>query len=116
MWDLGLVLCDSPKDVVSGKILVFGNILCFLGVNGAQRWIKTQNFGYVPFPLKDRIFKDCRYTVFVSGYSTCGPNFSRIWQFLGKLWPKKPPKWAISWMLHRHETILNFITWEPQML
>ena len=31
MWDLGLVLCDSPKDVVSGKILAFGNILSFWG-------------------------------------------------------------------------------------
>ena len=36
MWYLGLVLFDSPKDVVFGKILVFGNILRFLGENLAQ--------------------------------------------------------------------------------
>ena len=38
IWDLGLVLFDSPEDVVSGgKNLVFGNILTFLEVNGAQK-------------------------------------------------------------------------------
>ena len=58
MWDLGLVLFDSPKDAVSGKILVFGNILC-PGVNWAQIWTKNVTFGYVWFPLKDIILKDC---------------------------------------------------------
>ena len=63
MWDLGLVSSDSPKDVVSGKIKAFGNILCFPGVNWAQKWTNTQNFGYVPFPLKDKILKQCSYSV-----------------------------------------------------
>ena len=63
MWDLGLVSSDSPKDVVFGKIKVFGNILYFLGINWAQKWTKTQNFGYVPFPLKDISFKDSSYSV-----------------------------------------------------
>ena len=63
MWDLGLVSSDSPKDVVSGKIKAFGNILCFPGVNWAQKWTNTQNFGYVPFPLKDISFKDSSYSV-----------------------------------------------------
>ena len=67
MWDLGLVSSDSPKDVVSGKIKAFGNILCFPGVNWAQIWTKTQNFGYVPFPLKDINLKSSSYTIFVSG-------------------------------------------------
>ena len=58
MWDLGIMSSDSPKDVVSGKIKVFVNILCFPGVNWAQKWTKTQNFGYVPFPLKHISFKD----------------------------------------------------------
>ena len=62
MWDLELVSSESPKDVVFGKIKVFGNILCFLGVNWAQKWTKTQNFGYVPFPLKDISFKDSSYS------------------------------------------------------
>ena len=66
MWDLGLVLCDIPKDLVSGKILVFGNILCFPGVNWAQKWTKTVNFGYVSFPLKDRILEHCSHNIFVS--------------------------------------------------
>ena len=116
MWDLGLVLSHSPKDVVSGKIKVFGNILCFPGVNWAQKWTKTQNFGYVPFPLKDISFKDSSYSVIGLWYSTSGPNFSKIEHYLGEKGLKNPPKWAISWMLHRHETIWNFITWEPQML
>ena len=63
MWDLGLVLSDSPKDVVFGKIKVFANILCFLGVNWAQIWTKMVNFRYVPFPLKDISFKDSSYSV-----------------------------------------------------
>ena len=63
MWDLELGSSDSRKDVVSGKIKVFGNILCCPGVNWAQKWTKTQNFGYVPFPLKDISFKDSSYSV-----------------------------------------------------
>ena len=63
MWDLELVSSDSRKDVVSGKFKVFGNILCFPGVNWAQIWTKTQNFGYVPFPLKDISFKYYLYSV-----------------------------------------------------
>ena len=58
MWDLGLVSSNSQKDVVSGKIKVFGNILYFRAVNRAQKWTKTINFGYVPFPVKDISFKD----------------------------------------------------------
>ena len=63
MWDLVLVSSDSPKDVVSGKIKVFGNILCFQGVNWAQKWTKSRNFGHVPFPLRDISFKDYSYSV-----------------------------------------------------
>ena len=63
MWDLGLVLSDSQKDAVSGKIKVFGNILYFRGVNWVQIWTKTQNFGYVPFPFKEISFKDSLYSV-----------------------------------------------------
>ena len=44
MWDLGLVLFDSHKDVVSTKSI---------------------NFGYVPFPLKRLILKDFSESVFV---------------------------------------------------
>ena len=63
MWQLELVSSDSPKDVVSGKIKVFCNILCFLGVTWAQKWTNTQNFGYVPFPIKEKILKQCSYSV-----------------------------------------------------
>ena len=63
MWDLRLVSSDSPKDAVFGKILVFAHILCFPGVNWPQKWTKTQNFGYVSFPLRDISFKDSSYRV-----------------------------------------------------
>ena len=63
MWDLGIMSSDSPKDVVSGKIKVFVNILCFPGVNWAQKRTETQNFGYVLFLLKDISFKDYSYGV-----------------------------------------------------
>ena len=66
MWDLGLVSSDSREDVVSGKIKVFGNIFCFPGVNWAKILTKTQNFGYVPFPLKDINLKSSSYNIFAS--------------------------------------------------
>ena len=105
IWDLELVSFDSPKAIVSIKILVFGNILCFPGVNWAQIWTKTVNFGYVPFLLKDISFKDFSYSIIGLSYSTSGPNFSKIRPYLGEKGLKKTPKWAISWMLHCHETI-----------
>ena len=66
IWDLVLVLFNSHKmlDVV-WKILVFGNILGFPGINLAQKWTNTFNSGYVPFLLKHLILKDCLDTVFV---------------------------------------------------
>ena len=33
MWNLGFVSFDSTKAIVSGKVLVLGNTLCFPGVN-----------------------------------------------------------------------------------
>ena len=68
------MLLGSPKDVVSGKSLVFGNS----GVNWAQKWTKTVNFGYVPFWLKDIILKDCSEAVFVLLETTSGKSFSKI--------------------------------------
>ena len=109
MWDLGLVLFDSPKVAVFGKILVFGIIFDFPGVNWAPKWAKTVSFGYVLFPRKDIILKDCSYAVFVLWCSTSGPYFSTIWPFLWKLWPQNPPKCAISWMFNCHENIWTFL-------
>ena len=60
---------------------------------------------YVPFSLKDISFKDCLYSVIGLSYSTSGPNFSKIAPYLGEKGLNNPPKWAILWMLHRHETI-----------
>ena len=65
IWDLGLALFDIHKDSISGKFLVFGNILGLLEENWAQKWTKTINFGYVLFLLKHLILKDCSETVFV---------------------------------------------------
>ena len=45
--------------------MVFGNILGFLGINWAHKWTKTMKFGYVPFPLKHLILKECSENVFV---------------------------------------------------
>ena len=62
-WNLQLVLFDSPKDEVSEKVLVFDHSLYFPGVNWAQKWTKTVNFGYVPLLLKDTILEDCSYNM-----------------------------------------------------
>ena len=66
---LKLMLFDSPKDLVFGKILVFGNILRFPGVNWAQKWTKTVNF-----------IKHCVFLF----TSTSGQDFSKIEQYLGE--------------------------------
>ena len=73
--DLGLGLIDSHKDAVPWKILVFGNILGFPGVNWAQKWTETVTFEYVLFPLKHLILKDCSETVFVLWKTTSGQKF-----------------------------------------
>ena len=56
IWDLGIVLCRS-KDVDLGEILVLSIILGSPGVNQAQEWAKTLNFGYTPFKEKMKILK-----------------------------------------------------------
>ena len=84
IWNLVLVLLDIHKDVVSDKILVFGNILCFPGLNWAQKWTKTFNFGYVLSPLKHLILKDCLETVFLLRETTSGRDFSKLVPYLGE--------------------------------
>ena len=80
---------DSPKDVVSGKILIFGNILGFPGVNWAQKWTKTENFGYVPFVLKHLILKHCSHIVFIQSLVQFLTNSSHIWGERAKKGPKR---------------------------
>ena len=92
IWDLVLALFDIDKDVVSGKILVFGNVFAFPGVNWTQKWTKTFKFGYVLFPLKHLILKDCLDTVFLLWEATTGLNFSKFVRYLGKKGLRKPPK------------------------
>ena len=79
----GTCVFDSHKDVASGKIPVFGNILGFPGINWAQKWTKTFNFGYVSFPLKPLILKDFLDTALVLWETTSGRNFSKIVPYLG---------------------------------
>ena len=65
IWDLGLVFFDSHKDVVFGKSFGFWWYFGFSGGKWVQKWTKTINFGYVSFPLKHLILKDCSETAFV---------------------------------------------------
>ena len=78
------MLLDSPKDVVSGKILIFGNILCFQGLNWSQKWTKTFNFGCALLPLKHLILKDCLKTVFLLRQTASGRNLSKPVPYLGE--------------------------------
>ena len=106
IWDLGLLLFDSPKDAVFGKIFVFCNILHFPGVYWAQKWTKTVNFRYIPFLPKHKILKDCYYTVFVLWKTTLVKISAKLSHIWGRDGPKKP-KAAISWMLYCHEHFEN---------
>ena len=55
MWDLGLVLFDSHRDVVFGKTLVLAIFWVFGGKLGPKMDQNLQ-FWYVPFLLKDSFF------------------------------------------------------------
>ena len=104
IWDLVLVLFNSHKDVVSGKILVFGNILGFPGINWAQKWTKTFNFRYVPFLLKHLILKDCLDTSFVLWEPTSGQNFSTLVPYLVEKGLRNSPKgWFHGWQPKNHQ-------------
>ena len=59
------MLFDSHKDVVSGKNFGFWQYFGFSVEKLRPKWTKTINFGYVSFPLKHLILKDCSDTVFV---------------------------------------------------
>ena len=93
IWDLELVLFDSQKDAVSGgKKFVFGNILGFLGLNWTQKCTKTINFGYVLFPLKHLILKDCSETVFVLWKTYLWLKFQQTRVIFAGERAQKPPK------------------------
>ena len=117
--DLGLLSFDSPKVVVSGKILVFGYIFSFLGLNWAQKWTKTENFGYMPFVLKHRISKHCSYTVFLLWWTTSGPNFNKFEPYMGEKGPRNPPKRAhfmAAALPRKHLKIHNFGTTNTMLM
>ena len=44
LWDLEVMLLDSPENAVFKKVLVFAIIFYFPGVNRAQKWTKTVNW------------------------------------------------------------------------
>ena len=92
IWDLVLLLFNILKDVVSGNILVFGNILGFPGINWVQKWTKTFNLGYVPFLLKHLILKDYLDTVFFLWEITCDWNYSKCVPYLGEKGLRNPQK------------------------
>ena len=87
IWDLGLVLFDSHKDLDSGKSCGFGNILGFL--NWTQKRTKTINFGYVSFSL---ILKDCLETVFDLWKTYLWLKFQQIQVIFAGWRAQKPPK------------------------
>ena len=80
----GTSLFDKNKDAVSGKILFFGNILGFLGINWSQKWTKIVNFRCVLFPLKHLISKDCSDLSLSYKRSSSGQNFSKRESNLGE--------------------------------
>ena len=74
------------------KILIFGNVLGFLGVSWAQKWTKTINFGYVLFLLKQLILKDCSETVFVLWKMYLWLKFQQTRVIFAGERAQKPPK------------------------
>ena len=52
MWDLEVMLRDSPENAVFKKVLVFAIIFDFPGVNRAQKWTKTVNWESNKCPIE----------------------------------------------------------------
>ena len=89
------------------------------GQKRPQSWTKTKKKCKLwerPFSVKIWIFKKILATVSYSPWVITGANFSKIRRHLGNLGPENAQKWAISWMLHHHENISNFLTLQPEML
>ena len=74
------------------KLLVFGNILGFLGVNWVHKWTKTINFVYVPFPLKHLILRDCSATIFVLCKTYLWLKFQQTRIIFARERVQEPPK------------------------
>ena len=97
---------DSNKDLVSGKIVVFGNILGFPGVNWAKKMTKPFKFGYVPLPLEHLILKYCSETAFVLWETTSDRNFSKLGPYRGEKKVRNLPKWWFhGCYIDHHENI-----------
>ena len=100
IWDLVLVLFESQKDVVSGKILVFGNTFGFPRVIGPKNGPKPSTLG--------------------TSETTSGRNFSKLVPYLGEKWLRKrklpPPKKGGFVDTASPQKRLNIITWQLQML
>ena len=93
IWELGPVLFDIHKGVVSGKKVWFLAIFCFFwGGNWAQIWTKTINFGYVSFLLKHLILKDCSETVFFLWKTYLWLKFQQTRVIFAGERAQKPPK------------------------
>ena len=96
------MLFESQKDVVSGKILVFGNILGFPRVIGPKNGPKPSTLG--------------------TSKTTSGRNFSKLVPYLvegGEMAQKRipPPKKKGGFVdTASPQKRLNIITWQLQML
>ena len=94
------MLFESQKDVVSGKILVFGNIFGFPRVIGSKNGPKPSTLG--------------------TSETTSGRNFSKLVPYLGEKWLRKrklpPPKKGGFVDTASPQKRLNIITWQLQML
>ena len=95
-WDLGLTLFDISKDVVFPEILVLSNIFDFLAVNWTLKWIKSVNFGCIPFEPKFKTLKDFSNTLFVLLEEYLWSKSQQDWTIFGGSKAQNPQKGTIS--------------------
>ena len=115
IWDLVLVLFNSHKDVVSGKILVFGNILGFPGIILPKNVPKPSTLGTSRFCLNTQFWK----IVYILSLSYERLPLVEISANLCHIRGERAQKLAkrvVVWMLYRHKNIWTYITWQPHML
>ena len=90
IWDLGLVLFDIHKDVVSGKIFWFWRYLP--PVNWTQKWPKPSTLDTSRLSLKHLILEYFSETVFLLWKTYLWLKFQQTQVVFGRERAQKPPK------------------------
>ena len=111
--NLGFMLLDSPKNAVFAQILVFSNILVFLGVHWIWKWTKIVTFGCVPLQSKFKVFERFFKSWFSLHETYLWWKFQQDWIIFGAQTPTRKDHFMDAESVQK---LWKFSTWQWQML